>query len=78
MISIKSLDIDATKFSADDLIKMREEFPGRNDDDLARFLVARNGDVSAAIEMFRAHLNWLKETPKPTKESCRWLSSMVS
>jgi hypothetical protein len=67
---ISSLDIDTSKFSADDLDKMKAEFPGQCEDDLARFLVARSGNYDLAADMFRTHLSWLGDTPKPTKESC--------
>lgn len=69
--TIQSLDIDTTKFSVGDLERMKIEFPCQSNDDLARFLIARNGNYDAAVAMFRSHLMWLRDTPKPTKELCR-------
>jgi hypothetical protein len=67
---IKSTDIDLSSYDMVHFQKMRDTFPGHSDTDLARFFIARNGDVDLAVEMFQAHLLWREQTPKPTKDSC--------
>jgi len=55
---IKSQDIDVTKFKEKYIVKMREAFPGINDDTLARYLIARNGDATKAIEQLQRALEY--------------------
>lgn len=69
-LNIKSTDIDTSNIDQAKFQIMRDTFPGRSDTDLARFYIARNGDVDLATEMLQAHLAWREQTPKPTKESC--------
>jgi hypothetical protein len=66
---IRSTDIDLSVIPWGELKKMRDSFPGHEDDDLIRFLVAKDGDYSLAYEMYRKHLDWLGRNPKPTKDS---------
>jgi len=55
---IKSKDIDLNKFSESNVIVMREKYPGLNDDVLARYLIARNNDLTKACEQLQRALEW--------------------
>jgi hypothetical protein len=66
---IRSTDINLSGVPCSELKKMRDSFPGHEDDDLIRFLIARDGDYSLAYDMYRKHLDWLERNPKPTKDS---------
>lgn len=69
-MQIVSTDIDTTKFTYDALVQMREKFPEENDETLARFLIARNGDVVKASALFECHLQWRLENYPVLKSSC--------
>lgn len=60
--NLVSTDIIAMrdKFTKDAFVAMRLKFPSSDytDDDLARFLIARNGDVTKASELFESHIQW--------------------
>jgi hypothetical protein len=49
--------------------KMKDSFPGHNDEDLIRFLLAKDGVYSLAYDLYRKHLDWLENNPKPTKDT---------
>lgn len=51
-------DLDPNKWSFQAIIEMRIEFPDVDDNTLARFLVARNGDIKKAKLMLQTHLDW--------------------
>jgi hypothetical protein len=54
----------ADKFTMENLFTMRKEFPSTNDSDLARFLIARSGNVEKASALLTAHISWhLKNMP---------------
>lgn len=69
-INIKSKDINLKKFSAENVIKMRESFPGVEDDTLARFLIARNNDLTKAIEQYSKLIEWRAKSYPILKSSC--------
>lgn len=49
-IVIASTDIDPSKYSAANLLKLREAFPELPDEALARYLIARNNNLQQATE----------------------------
>ncbi len=66
---ILSTDIDLSRIPLTEFKKLKDAFPGQHDEDLARFLLVREGNYTLAYDLFRRHLDWLEMTPKPTKES---------
>jgi hypothetical protein len=72
-ISILSKDILAfqnKKYTSGNIIKLRSTFPGFSDEDLARFLIARNDNLGKASEMLAAHVAWRASNLPIYKESC--------
>lgn len=67
---IKSDDIDKTKFSESNIVKMRERYVGLNDDILARYLLARNDDYDKACEQLERALKWKADHFPILKASC--------
>lgn len=55
---ILSSDIDSTKYSMENLLAMREKFPDRPNEELARFLIARRNDLQKACEQFQKRQTW--------------------
>jgi hypothetical protein len=70
MEEIKSTDIDTSRFTPEALASMRAQFPGEGAEQLARFLIARNGDVDKASDMLRAHVAWRELNLPVSRESC--------
>lgn len=68
--NIASLDIDVSKFSLENLQNMRERFPGRPDEELARFLIGKNNDLETAADQLQKRIEWEKTYIPTTKESC--------
>lgn len=66
---ITSTDIDIRRIPLTEFYKMKDSFPGHDDEDLARFLLAKEGVYSLAYDLYRKHLDWLEHNPKPTKAS---------
>jgi len=69
-LQISSTDIDSSKFPFEALVAMREAFPTQNDDILARFLLARNGNVEKASTLLSGHLEWRATSWPILKSSC--------
>lgn len=69
-LQISSTDIDCEKLSLASIETLRGRFPSENDETLARFLIARKGDVDKASDMLGKHLSWRSETFPIYKESC--------
>ena len=67
---IKSKDIDLNKFSEENLILMRNAYPGVCDDILARYLIARNNDFEKASEQYTRAMNYRREYFPILKTSC--------
>jgi hypothetical protein len=59
----KSTDISnlRSRFTDEAFDAMKKEFPDQDDEDIARFLIARNGDVSKAAPFLQKHLSWRAE-----------------
>lgn len=55
---VRSSDLNTNKYTFDALVAIREEFPDIDDETLARFLIARNGDLSKSIPLLHGHLQW--------------------
>lgn len=70
MEEIKSTDIDPSRFTPEALASMRAQFPAEGVEQLARFLIARNGDVGKAADMLRAHVAWREVNMPVSRESC--------
>lgn len=73
--SIKSEDILAlaSRFSVEGILEMKEKFgPSHKDEDLARFLIARGGDVEKASKLYADHLTWKASRLywPPSKATC--------
>jgi hypothetical protein len=68
---IKSKDIDITKFSESNVVTMRGQFPGLDDQVLARYLIARNNDLEKACEQLTRALNWQALHCPVMKSSCQ-------
>jgi hypothetical protein len=66
---ITSTDIDIKRVPLSEFYKMKDSFPGHNDEDLIRFLLAKDGVYSLAYDLYRKHLDWLENNPKPTKDT---------
>jgi hypothetical protein len=47
-VKLKCTDIDSLRYSAANVVTLREQYPNKSDDTLARYLVANNNDVVAA------------------------------
>jgi hypothetical protein len=70
-IKIVSTDIEADKYSVENLLAMRERFPGRDDEELARFLIARKNDLEKAAEQLQKRINFEQTfLPTVTKADC--------
>lgn len=59
----KSTDIKnlRLRFTNEAFDAMKKEFPDQDDEDIARFLIARNGDVAKAIPFMQKSLIWRNE-----------------
>ena len=59
----KSTDIQAqrSKFTDEAFISMKSQFPDEPDESVARFLIARNGDVSKAVPFLKKSVAWRAE-----------------
>lgn len=69
-LSIKSQDVDQKAFSRDNLQRMKEAFPGVDNDTLVRYLIARKNDFEAAKEMLENAEKWRAENWPISKASC--------
>ena len=61
---IRSGDIrcfEGVKYDESKVLAMRASFPGEDDETLARFLIARGGDMDKARVMLTEHLEWRSE-----------------
>lgn len=71
-ISIVSEDIKklSSKYSPALIYELKKNFPEEGDETLARFLIARNGDLAQSRELLRAHLVWRQANLPVLKETC--------
>lgn len=69
-INITSTDIEKDKFSVENLLVMRERFPGHEDEELARFLIARKNDLEKASEQLQKRINFDATFLPISKEDC--------
>lgn len=69
-IKIASTDIEESKYSASNLLEMRKRFPGREDEELARFLIARKDDLEKACEQLQKRIDFDSTFLPVTKEDC--------
>jgi hypothetical protein len=73
-VSIVSKDIltfIGNKYHNKSVLTLRGEFEALSDEDIARFLIARNGDVEKARVMLQEHIKWREDYPWPIyKEEC--------
>lgn len=69
-IKITSTDIEADKYSVSNLLEMRNRFPGREDEELARFLIARKDDLEKASEQLQKRINFEASFLPVTKDDC--------
>lgn len=52
-LQLRSTDIAKTRYSLDNLAKLKEQFPTKDNDTLARYLVANDNDASKAVEQLK-------------------------
>jgi hypothetical protein len=55
-------DLDASKYTEEQMNIMKQTFPGVDTVTLARFLIARNGDTSKSIPMLQDHFAWKEKS----------------
>ena len=54
----KDIEHQRSKFSDEAFFEMKTLFPGESDESLARFLIARNGDISKAAPFLQKSIDW--------------------
>lgn len=71
-VSFASEDITglASKFTPSAFYMLKSRFPDVDHSTLARFLIARNGDIDKASLLLNAHLAWRSTNLPITKASC--------
>lgn len=67
--SASSTDLDSTKYTPEQFLEFKAKFPSISDQTLARFLIARNGDVEKASTLLNSHLEWKNASWPYLKES---------
>jgi hypothetical protein len=60
---IQSRDVDLTKCKIGDLALMKQSFPDETDETVARFFLARDGNVGKATALLRDHIAWRSQIP---------------
>eukprot|EP00349_Pseudokeronopsis_sp_Brazil_P006057 CAMPEP_0202966760 /NCGR_PEP_ID=MMETSP1396-20130829/11317_1 /ASSEMBLY_ACC=CAM_ASM_000872 /TAXON_ID= /ORGANISM="Pseudokeronopsis sp., Strain Brazil" /LENGTH=260 /DNA_ID=CAMNT_0049690993 /DNA_START=17 /DNA_END=799 /DNA_ORIENTATION=+ len=68
--SITSTDIEEDKYSYENLLVMRQRFPGRQDEELARFLIARKNDVDKASAQLEKRISFESDFLPVKKIDC--------
>jgi len=63
-------DLDANKYSPEQFAAFKAKFPEQDTVTLARFLIARNGDIEKSSDMLTNHLNWKAANWPVLKSSC--------
>jgi len=63
-------DLDASKYTPAEFAQFKANFPDQDTITLARFLIARNGDVQKSTELLTKHLAWKKTNWPVLKSSC--------
>jgi hypothetical protein len=69
-ISIKSQDIDQSKFSEENHRSLKTQFPHLDDDTIARYLIARNDDLDLASELLNKSQKWRSVHFPILKQDC--------
>ncbi len=64
------VDLDAGKYTPEQFAAFKKEFPDVDTRTLARFLIARNGDISKSTPLLRDNLKWRKENLPALKATC--------
>jgi hypothetical protein len=67
---ITSTDIDLDAISPENMTEMRAAFPDRADEELARYLIARNNDFDKAKAMLESALAWRAKNLPVMKADC--------
>eukprot|EP01032_Pedospumella_encystans_P022584 gene22584-25589_t len=49
-LDLKSTDLNRSKFTEENVVKLREQFPHLDDETLARYLIAQNNDIAGATK----------------------------
>lgn len=63
-------DLDASKYTPAQFELFKAKFPEQSTNTLARFLIAREGNVENASTLLSNHLVWRKENLPALKETC--------
>jgi len=69
-LQIVSTDIDQSKYTHDSAVAMRTMFPDQDDQTIARFLIARNGNVEKASVLLKEDVEWRAANLPVYKQSC--------
>jgi len=69
-LSVKSRDIDSSKFSSENHRTLKAVHPDLDDDTVARYLIAGSNDVSAAKELVSKSMKWRSVHYPILKEDC--------
>lgn len=64
-------DLNAEKYTQAQMAEFKKAFPDQDIVTLARFLIARNGDVAKSTEMLNNHLAWKAKNWPVLKSSCK-------
>jgi len=64
------IDLDTRKYTQDQWDAFKKAFPTVDDRTLARFLIARNGDVEKSTTLLKGHLEWKAANWPVLKSSC--------
>jgi len=69
-LAITSSDIAVDSINLEVFQRLKAVFPDESDEELARFLIARNHDYDKTEEMLKAHLIWRAKNMPVSKASC--------
>lgn len=69
-MEFKSKDIDTNQVDFEKFLQMKQAFPDNDNDTIARFLIARKGNVELAIEQLNNCNKWRAENWPVLKSSC--------
>lgn len=69
-ITLKSTDIDRSKFTVENHNALKSQFPELDDDTIARYLIARGNDLSKATELLGKAQRWKAMHYPILKQDC--------
>jgi hypothetical protein len=69
-LNITSTDIDRSRFTVENHRALKEKFPNLDDTTIARYLIARNGDLAKATELLTKAEAWRSKRWPVLKQDC--------